>query len=623
MLLDNFLIPDISMENGCSQKDSSYELEFNDDASEILFLDFGRKTTGYFYINMFGENIDKIKIKYGPVKELIIFEHEIPVPENNVLFVDSDNYIAARYLEVTFCGKKDVKKKLTITKIGLLFSAFPVTNKGMFESNDKVLDDIWKCGAYTVQLCMQKNKYSGSYYELPETNENFLNQWKSKYSTHVIFDGPRRDREVWIGDIRTEALTAYSAFGDTNTTKASLELFLDLQRNDGTVPGSATTWQEFKEYNLWWIISFWECYLYSGDEEFFESQYQGINSLINWILFNLNDSKYIFSENTWMWTFPRSKYGAATQCILYYCLQCISDIFVKKERTEDAQKITTIMQELKENINKNYWDDEAGAYFDNLDIKNYEKVFMQDTNVYALCFGLADDIRSKRVLSYLKENMWNEYGSTTISKAVDSFILTDNAQDNALNNKLKQSPDAEKARESIMWVHNKQIWPFIVGYEVEAHFKKGNPDDALDLIKRCWGNMVYQEPQSFWEMVDAQSGKFPLRAFQEYSEFDSYNSAAHGWSGWITHIISKYLLGVVPTQGGFKKVNINPVLTKELNNINGVVPTPNGDISVNIQQTDDKVTLNINKPKIIEVCANIDNKYLKDRQLILEVKDND
>ena len=54
----------------------------------------------------------------------------------------------------------------------------------------------------------------------------------------VFEDGPKRDRRLWIGDLRLEALANYYTFGDTSLVRRCLYLFAAADKNSlGFIPG--------------------------------------------------------------------------------------------------------------------------------------------------------------------------------------------------------------------------------------------------------------------------------------------------------------------------------------------------------------------------------------------------
>ncbi|MCV9877665.1 alpha-L-rhamnosidase-related protein [Brenneria izbisi] len=51
----------------------------------------------------------------------------------------------------------------------------------------------------------------------------------------VFEDGPKRDRRLWLGDLRLQALVNYISFNNTDLVRRCLYLFAGLQRDDGYV----------------------------------------------------------------------------------------------------------------------------------------------------------------------------------------------------------------------------------------------------------------------------------------------------------------------------------------------------------------------------------------------------
>ena len=51
----------------------------------------------------------------------------------------------------------------------------------------------------------------------------------------VFEDGPKRDRRLWMGDLRIQALTNYQTYKKSSLVKACLYLFAALPMEDGKV----------------------------------------------------------------------------------------------------------------------------------------------------------------------------------------------------------------------------------------------------------------------------------------------------------------------------------------------------------------------------------------------------
>lgn len=108
---------------------------------------------------------------------------------------------------------------------------------GSFECSDERLNRIWQVAARTTHLCMQD----------------------------YLWDGIKRDRLVWMGDMHTEVMTILSLFGRQNVVPKSLD-FLKSHT-------PATEWMNtMPSYSLWWVIVNRDWYLYTGDRAYLMAQ---------------------------------------------------------------------------------------------------------------------------------------------------------------------------------------------------------------------------------------------------------------------------------------------------------------------------------------------------------------
>ncbi len=125
---------------------------------------------------------------------------------------------------------------------------------GSFECNDELLNEIWRVAAYTVHLNM--NDY--------------------------LWDGTKRDRLVWIGDMHPEVNTIFAVFGNDDCIKNSLEMV----KNE-TPAGS---WMNrVPTYSMWWIIIQHELYIHWGDLEYLSRQKDYIESVVDMLTAWIDD----------------------------------------------------------------------------------------------------------------------------------------------------------------------------------------------------------------------------------------------------------------------------------------------------------------------------------------------
>ena len=111
------------------------------------------------------------------------------------------------------------------TELGIknIWAAFDLPERepiGTFVSDDEEVNQIWNTAAWTLNLCRQNGYF---------------------------WDGVKRDRLVWIGDLYPEMRAAHCLYGTVPETSASL----DFAREEAELPG----WMNgYPTYSLWWLI---------------------------------------------------------------------------------------------------------------------------------------------------------------------------------------------------------------------------------------------------------------------------------------------------------------------------------------------------------------------------------
>ncbi len=127
---------------------------------------------------------------------------------------------------------------------------------GSFQCSDERLNAIWLTAARTLHLCCQE----------------------------YIWDGIKRDRLVWMGDMHPEIMAMMAIFGPQEIVNASLDY---MQR---TTP--AAKWMNnMPSYTLWWLRCQHDWYFYTGDSDYLRSHHAYITALY------ANLDKHINAEN--------------------------------------------------------------------------------------------------------------------------------------------------------------------------------------------------------------------------------------------------------------------------------------------------------------------------------------
>ncbi len=108
---------------------------------------------------------------------------------------------------------------------------------GQFECSDERLNHVWRVGRETVRLCLQD----------------------------YVWDGIKRDRLVWMGDLHPEISVVLSCYGALDIVPRSL----DWVRDHTPLPG----WMNgIGSYSLWWIILQRDWWMHTGDLKYLQAQ---------------------------------------------------------------------------------------------------------------------------------------------------------------------------------------------------------------------------------------------------------------------------------------------------------------------------------------------------------------
>ena len=104
---------------------------------------------------------------------------------------------------------------------------------GSFRCNDERLNRIWLTGAYTVHLNMQE----------------------------YIWDGVKRDRCIWLGDMHPEVATVMNVFGANQIIPSTLDRAVEQFPLPSWMNGISS-------YSMWYLIILHDWYMHAGDSAY-------------------------------------------------------------------------------------------------------------------------------------------------------------------------------------------------------------------------------------------------------------------------------------------------------------------------------------------------------------------
>lgn len=477
-------VKDDTKQAGIWVKDSSLKIE---DLDKVGFkrgmsfiLDFGEHYTGYFSIaiNSKGSHQD------SPLTLFIRFA-EIPAE----LEADSDAYdgwLSKSWIQEETLHLDNLPEKLelkrrysfryvkiqvidTSPKWQAVFS-YPLVRAESsvdfsFEercfSSDKMLQKICEVSRKTLAECMQS----------------------------VFEDGPKRDRRLWLGDLRLQALSAYETFEAKNLVKRCLYLFAAVNSDDGRLPANVFTGIDIQADDtfLFDYTLFFPCIIYNyiehfSDEELLSDLYPvAKNAIENSILYideygkiSLDESYPAFID--WSSSFDKS---SAAQGVFIYALKRFIYL-ARLKKDSDLKKYQKVLDKAESYVRKCLFDSEAKLF----------KEYNIASQVWLVLADVLTPEENKNVMQACIKRFFPVTGIAT---------------------------------------------PYMYHHIAEALFHTGLKAEAIDFIKSYWGEMIKRGADTFWEAFEMDN--------PEYSPYGSpmVNSYCHAWSCTPVYLIGKYL----------------------------------------------------------------------------------
>lgn len=432
---------------------------------------------------------------------------------------------------------------------------------GYFLSSDDTLNRAWFAGLHTIEMCTVDPALGGhrSNHRIGEGD------W-------VLVDGAKRDRLIWTGDLSPMGAAIYMSDFNTTALRDSLISLSAHQRADGYIPGCSpapglgrAVNRLFGDYVAWWIVTLYQYYLHTGDKETLTGQMPVVKKALNYLHGQCRGGLYRQSPlNMFEWCFTVLRRGkpSYTNILYYWALNCASFMAYELDDEETSSGCVTRAFRLGEVIERELWDRERGLFVDSTADRRRSP---QDANSLGIVSGLIGEPETANImLDYMRERLWEEWGSTNVD--IPYYRLTPGFP-----------------------AHNRRVMPFMNNYEALARFMAGDDGGAMELIRRCWGNMVAQEPATtFWEWT-GRGGEVD----------NHFTSLCHGWSAGVVPLLSKFVLGVRPAAVAYSRYRFDP-RPGGLEWVEGRVPVPGGFIEARVERKKGGYQQKVNAPRGME-----------------------
>ena len=497
----------------------------NEHEKAAIVLDFGKEINGGIQIVSgmspsktpvkirvrFGESVTEAMSDIGvqgATNDHAMRDFEMEVPWLGVAEAGNSGYRFARIDLV------DPNVELFIKEVNAIFVYYDIPYLGSFRCNDELLNKIWMTGAYTVHLNMQEH----------------------------VWDGIKRDRLVWLGDLHPEVMTINTVFGFNHLVPKTLDLSRDITPLPAWMSG---IWS----YSLWWVIIHRDWYIFHGDLEYLNEQREYLTELIELLIRQVDEhgNEKVSGHRFLDWpSSPNSKgVDAGLQALMVMTFQAATEIYTvlgDAVMSEKCAQTASLMQK-----------------------------FVRDHNMLkqaAALMSIAEMIPAEKA----NNEVLRLGGPKGFSTFYGYYMLEAQAK----------AGDYQGALDNI-----RQYWGGMLEMGATSFWE----DFDLEWTKDAAG---------IDEIVP--EGKKDIHAdFGDYCYENLRHSLCHGWASGPTAWMSEHVLGVKIAESGCKVIKIAPNLG-DLQWVEGTFPTPYGVVQIkHTKESDGKIVTKVKSPREVKI----------------------
>ena len=338
-----------------------------------------------------------------------------------------------------------------------------------YESTDKELVAIDRIACNTLHDCMQQ----------------------------VFEDGPKRDRRLWIGDLRLQALANYETYRMNDMVKGCLYLFAALPMENGQVGACVFMEPEPEvddtcmfDYSLLFIPTLWDYYQETGDRQALEELWLTVKQQLKLAEERVDEGGIVADSDVLGWCFLdwslELNKQAGAQGVLLYALKAAIRIAGELKEDREAEMMQKKYDLYCGAAKKYFWDEK-------------QKLFVSGKD---------------RQVSYASQ-VWLILGGAANQKEGINILHRVGQHQNAV----------------------RIVTPYMYHYYIEAFLQCGEKEEALQIMKTYWGGMAKQGADTFWELYDPKN--------PEASPYGGtiVNSYCHAWSCAPAYFLRRYYTG--------------------------------------------------------------------------------
>ena len=315
----------------------------------------------------------------------------------------------------------------------------------------------------------------------------------------VFEDGPKRDRRLWLGDLRLQALASYATYRNYDLVKRSLYILAGTATDKGLVGTCAFERPEpmrgdnsILDYTALFASAVLEYLEASGDGETAEDLWPLVLKQLEFTLAPVNgEGLFIPPKGWWLfidWNRMLDK-QASEHAIILIGLKDTLRLAEKLGHQAEVAFAPEIISRMEAAAQQYLWDESLGLF-----ISGAERQVSWVSQAWMVLAGVPSPEQGRRALL------------------------------NAMEYAAAEKP----------------VTPYAYHYMVEALLETGLKDEAKELLQGYWGGMIQHGATTFWEVYIPNDGTA--------SPYGNHlmNSRCHAWSCTPSY----FLRELFPESGG-------------------------------------------------------------------------
>jgi hypothetical protein len=432
-------------------------------------------------------------------------DFEMPIPQFGSIEVGNTGF---RFLRIDLVTKGTVGIEF-VRAVSLMR---PMKTLGSFKCSDDRLNRIFDTAVRTVHLCCQE----------------------------YLWDGIKRDRLVWMGDMHPETMTIINVFGSDSVVPESLDYMAAVTPADKWMNTMPT-------YTLWWIRNLAEWYRYTGDLSYLRRHEDYLKKTFEHVLSGMTNGEWRAGNFLdWPTRHNQEASWAGTQGLALDAAretEFLAEALNISELANKARKMITDISRLRPDPNG---EKSAAAMLALSGHRNPKEMFDQ---------VLARDGHQK------VSTFYGYYMLEAMSAASENQRALDTVRD---------------------------YWGAMLDVGATSFWE----DFKLAWTNNCF--RIDEIPVEGKKDIHGDYGEFCYSGFR--------HSLCHGWAGGPAPWCIRHILGIRPVEVGCKSVEIKPFLG-DLNWAEGAMALPDGGcVRVKLhKRTDGSVNAEIEAPEWVEV----------------------